>query len=73
MNSDSHNSARLYSRDGSSSKLVLSVLPHVDIARQLCPSTLVNDISRDLSISDDGGVLLARTDGCAIPWEGRVN
>lgn len=46
---------------------VLGVLPNVDVSAKLGTSTLVHDVRGDLGITDDGGILLAGADGCAVP------
>jgi hypothetical protein len=69
VESDSQRSASLDLSDSSSSKLVLGVLPNINVASQLCSSTFVDDVGTDLSVTDDGCVLLARRDGCAVSCE----
>lgn len=73
MNGHSHLGAGLYRRNGIGSKLILSVFANIDITSQLRPSTFVHKIGGNLSITDDGGVLLAWTDSGAISGKGGVD
>jgi hypothetical protein len=52
--------------DGSSGQGVLGLLSNIDVACQLGPTALVDNVSLDLGLPDQCGVLLARTDGGAI-------
>lgn len=66
VDSDGHERASLNGGDGTSRECVLCVLPNIDIASQLCSPTFVDNVCRDLGISDNSCVLLARTDSCTI-------
>ena len=56
-----------------SSKRLLRLLPNINIAREFRPSALVHDVGVDLGISNDGRVLLAWTNVCAVARDGRVD
>lgn len=53
--------------DGIGGEGVLGVLPNVDVSAKLGAPTLVYDVGGDLGVTDDGGVLLAGADACAVP------
>lgn len=67
VDGDSHLSTGRDLGDSIGSEGVLGVLSNVDVSAKLSTSTLVGDVRGDLGITDDGGVLLARADGCAVP------
>lgn len=46
---------------------ILSILPDVDVAAQLRPPTLIDDVGRDLLVTDECGILLAGADAGAVP------
>jgi len=73
MESDSDGSTSLNLRDSSGRELVLGVLSNVDVARQFCSATLVYYVRCDFGISNDGGVLLARTDSCTVSGKSGVD
>lgn len=50
-------------------KCVFRILADVDVAGELRPAALVDNIGLDLSVPDDGGVLLAGTDRSAVPCD----
>jgi len=56
-----------------SSKLVLGLLADVDVTSDLSPSAGVDDVLLDLRVADDGSILLARRDGCAVASNSRIN
>lgn len=67
VDSDRQLRASLDLGDSVRSEGVLGVLSNVDVAAQLCASALVHDVCRDLSITDESGILLARADAGAVP------
>lgn len=71
--SDGHLCPGLDLCDRSGSYCILGVLPDVDVSSQLRSSTLVHNIGRNLRISDNRGVLLARVDRRAITGQLRVD
>lgn len=73
MNGNRHQCASLDFGNSSRSQGILGVLPNIDISCQFCPTTLVDDVRSNLGISNDGGVLLARTDTRAVSCNGRVD
>ena len=66
MNSNLQLRSSLHLGNGLRCESVFCVLSNIDVSRQLGPSTFVYNIGRDLGISDDRRVLLARADGRAI-------
>jgi len=52
---------------------VLSVLTNIDVTRDLSTTTLVHDVGSDLSITNDGSILLARVDGDAVAGNLRID
>lgn len=53
-----------------SSQGILGVLANVDVPLQLCSATLINNVGCDFLIPNQSGILLARADGGAVPWDG---
>lgn len=70
---DSHQRSSFDLCNCSSCDGCLGILSNIDIAAQLSPSTLIDNIRSDLGISNDGCVLLARRNSSAIPCNGRVD
>jgi hypothetical protein len=68
-----HRSAIFDGRYLLSGERVLCILSNIDVARQFCPSTIIDNICANLDISDDGRVLLAGTDSCTVPCDVGVN
>lgn len=50
-------------------KCVFRILADVDIARELCSTAFVDNVGGDLSVTDDGRVLLAGTNRGAVPCD----
>jgi len=73
MDGDLHDCSRLDCGDCAGSKSVLGVLANIDVARYLCSATLVDDVGGDFCVADDGSVLLARADVCAVSGNGIVD
>lgn len=61
-----HGSVGLDLCDGSCGQSVLGVLANVDVAADFCPSTLVGNVGGDLSVTDQGRILLARANAGAV-------
>ena len=59
--------------DGADGEGVLGVFADVDVAGQLGPPALVDDVGEDLGVADDGGVHLAGVDGGAVARDGIVD
>jgi hypothetical protein len=66
VDGDSHDSACLDRSHTASGQLVLGLLADIDVAGDLGASTGVHDVLRDLGVTDDSGILLARRDGGAV-------
>lgn len=73
MDSDRQLRASLDLGDSVRREGVLGVLPDVDVAAELRPSTLVDDVRRDLGITDKGGILLTGADAGTVPRKLGVN
>ena len=73
MDSHSHQCTGFDLRHGPCGESILGVLANIDVASQLCSTTLVDNVRTDLGIPDDGGILLAGTDACAISRDGGIN
>jgi hypothetical protein len=59
--------------DGFGSERILSILPHIDVSRQLCSTTFIDNVCINFSLSDDSGILLAGADSCAVSRDGGVD
>lgn len=66
MDSDLDLGTSLDLRHGLGGQVVFRALAHVNVALEFRASTLVDDVGPNLSISDDGSVLLAWSDAGAI-------
>lgn len=67
-----HESPSFDRSDGCSRKLILGIFSHVDIASQLCPATLVDNIRSDFGTADESGVLLTWTDQSAVSYNSGI-
>lgn len=52
---------------------VLCILSNIDVAGQFRPSTLVDSVCSNLSIADDGRILLARTNSRTVSCQAGVD
>jgi hypothetical protein len=66
VNGDSHHRSRTDGSHATSSQLVLRLLANVNVAVDLGAATGVDNVLRNLRVTDDGGILLARRDGGAV-------
>lgn len=73
MNSNGHDSASRDLSHAFGSQLVLCLLADIDVAGDFCTSTRVHDVLCDLRVTNDGRVLLAWRDSCAVASEVLVN
>lgn len=53
-------------RNSASRESILRVLANVDVTGQLGSAALVDNIGLNLGVADQGRILLARVDGCAV-------
>jgi hypothetical protein len=73
VNCDLHNGTGLDLGHTTGSQLILGLLANVDVAVDLGPSACVDNVLRDLVVTDDGSILLARGDGSAVTSDIRVD
>lgn len=73
VDGDGHTCTSLDLSDSSSGNGIFGVLTDVDVTSQLCTATLIDNVGVNLGITDNGGVLLAGANGCAISGQARVN
>jgi hypothetical protein len=73
MNCDSQHGARCNLGHAPSCQLVLGLLPNIDVTVDFGSSARVHNVLRDLGVSDDGCILLARRDCGTIAGYFRVD
>jgi len=73
MNRHSHQCTCFDLRHGPCCKSILGILSNIDVATQLRSATLVDNVCINFGIPDDGCILLARTDTCAVSRDGGIN
>ena len=73
VDGDSELGALLDSRNLFGYNSLLGFASNIDVAINLCPAARVDNVLRNLAVSDDGGVLLARADASAVTSKGVVD
>lgn len=73
VNSDLNSRAGSHLSDSLGGKLVLGVLADIDVSRKFSTSALIDNVGVDLSLSDDGGILLTWADASAVSGQSLVH
>lgn len=73
VDGDSHESSYFNLRHCACRESILGILSNINVASQLGTTALVDNVRGDFGISDDGCILLTRTDTCAVSRNGRIN
>lgn len=73
MDSHCHDGSGLDLSDHARCQLILGFRPNVDVTSQLSSPTLIHDIGCDFGVTNNGGVLLTRTNSSAVPRDSIIH